>query len=170
MRIATLSLAVALSLAGCPSASTSSGDSGVAVDAGPTTDAAQADDVGTGADAGAPADAATLSDGAAAPCSYVDTLDRTCAIDGDCAVGLHQTDCCGSSVMIGFRSTEQATYASSESACMASYPGCGCPATLPTTDSGETVTDTGMVHAACVIVGPTRRCETYVSMRPPDGR
>ncbi len=52
---------------------------------------------------------------------------------------------------------------------MASYPACGCPAMPPTTDSGETVTDTMSIHAACVSVGPTMRCLTYVNNRPMDG-
>jgi hypothetical protein len=131
-------------------------------DAGSTNDAFVALDSAVVTDAG--------GDGSASPCDYVTTIDRSCTMDSDCHVGLHQTNCCGSAVMIGFRATVQSAYASSESACMASYPACGCPAQLPTTDSGETVTDTSAVLAACVIVGPTRRCETYVMNRPPDGR
>lgn len=49
---------------------------------------------------------------------------------------------------------------------MASYPRCRCPARLPTTDSGEMVTDTSAVNAACVPRGPTMVCLTYVSTRP----
>lgn len=116
-------------------------------------------------DAGGPSDAG--ADAAANACAYVDTIDRSCSSDADCHVGLHQTDCCGNAVMIGFRASEQATYASSESACMASYPGCGCPAMLPTTDSGETVTDTSAVQVACVVTtGAAQACRTYVTMRP----
>lgn len=131
-------------VSGCPNSTTQMGDSGA-----PALD--------TGVDAGG-------------PCAYVDTIDRTCSTDADCHVGLHQTDCCGSSVMIAFRDTQHGLYASSESACMASYPGCGCPAMLPTTDSGETVTDTSMVLSGCITVGPGGRCETYIANRPPNGR
>ena len=136
---------------GCPTSTTQTGDSGSTVDAAPMVDT------------GAPA-----ADTGSGPCAYVDTLDRGCTTDGDCAIGLHQTNCCGSSVMIGYRSTHTEVPAL-ESQCMASYPACSCPATLPTTDSGETVTDTGMVHAACVSVGPTMLCRTYVNNRPPNG-
>lgn len=103
-------------------------------------------------------------------CSYVDTIDRSCTADGDCLVRLHQTDCCGNSVMIGIASSASGVYLASEPACMASYPGCGCPAMLPTTDSGETVTDASAVLAACVSRGPRNVCLTYVTMRPADGR
>lgn len=103
-------------------------------------------------------------------CGYVDTIDRSCTADGDCLVRLHQTDCCGSSVMIGIASSAGGVYLANEPACMASYPACECPAMPPTTDSGETVTDTSAVLAACVSRGPRNVCLTYVSMRPPDGR
>ncbi len=103
-------------------------------------------------------------------CSYVDTIDRSCTVDGDCLVRLHQTDCCGNSVMIGIASSAGGDYQASEPACMASYPACGCPAMPPRTDSDETVTDTSAVLAACVSRGPRNVCLTYISMRPPDGR
>lgn len=164
-RHSTLLLALLVfSLSGCPSATTQPGN-----------DAATGGDTGAGSDAGAGTDATASSDAgtsvvdSGAACDYVDGLDRTCSVDTDCAVGLHQTDCCGSSVMIGYRGT-QTTVPAMESACMASYPACGCAAMLPTTDSGETVTDTSLVQVACVTVGPTAVCRTYVTMRPPNGR
>ena len=109
-------------------------------------------------------------DSGPSPCAYVDTIDRTCTTDADCLVRLHQTDCCGSSAMIGIATSALGTYNAGEPACMASYPGCGCPAQLPTTDSGETVTDTSAVLAACVSRGPRNVCLTYVTMRPLPGR
>jgi len=154
-----LSMIVTLALAGCGDGGTGEMDSGP-----PVTDAG-----GGGSDAGGSSDAGAGGSGpVAAACDYVDTLDDSCTTDADCAVGLHQTDCCGNSVMIGFNTSAQMEYATNESACMMSYPGCGCPAMLPTTDSGETVTDTMEVQAACVARGPTQVCLTYVTMRPDD--
>ncbi len=115
-------------------------------------------------------DAGGEPDVAVSPCAYIDTIDRTCATDADCLVRLHQTDCCGSSVMIGIATSALAAYNASEPACMASYPACGCPAMLPLTDSGETVTDTSAVLAACVSRGPRNVCLTYVTVRPLPGR
>jgi hypothetical protein len=116
-----------------------------------------------------PTDTGTPID-AAAVCSFIDSVDRSCTSDTDCVVRLHQTDCCGNSVMVGVNQSAAAQFAVDESACMASYPGCGCPAMLPTTDSGETVTDTSMVQAGCISRGPGSVCLTYVTMRPPPGR
>lgn len=161
MRALGLALSLTM-LCGCPSSSTQTTDAAIGTDGG------RDDDAATGTDGG-PNDAGPApSDAGASPCSYVDTLDRGCSADTDCTVGLHQTNCCGSSVMIGYRSTHTEVPAL-ESQCMASYPACGCPSMLPTTDSGEIVTDTSMVHAACVGVGPTTQCRTYVNNRPIDG-
>jgi len=101
-------------------------------------------------------------------CGFVDLLDRSCASDGDCAVGLHQTDCCGSTTAIGFRSAERMRFDVLEPVCDRSYPGCGCPPGPTKTDSGEMVFDPSQVHVGCISEGPARRCRTYVAMRPPD--
>lgn len=151
-------LPLALALTSCGGSHTPAGDGGL--------DAPGSLDTGPGdVDAG-PGDV----DGGVSPCGYVDTIDRSCTTDADCLVRLHQTDCCGSSVMIGIATSALATYNAGEPACMASYPGCGCPAMLPVTDSAETVTDTSAVLAACVSRGPRNVCLTYVTMRPLPGR
>lgn len=153
-------IVVALALCGC------GGGSSPPLDAGASVDAPEAA-------VDAPAverDAPGGTDGGGSPCAYADTIDRTCTTDADCQVVLHQTDCCGSSAMLGIALSAYPVYTANEPACMASYPACGCPAMLPTTDSGETVTDTSAVRAACVSRGPRNVCLTYVTMRPLPGR
>lgn len=158
--------ALVLLLAGCPSTTDPAPDAPTidvpAVDA-PVTDAPVTDAPATDAPADAPA-----GDAAASPCGYVDGIDRSCSDDADCLVRLHQTDCCGNSVMIGIAMDALTVYNAGEPACMASYPACECPVGLPTTDSGETVTDTGAVLAGCISRGPRQVCLTYVTMRPAD--
>jgi hypothetical protein len=167
--------------AGCGGGSSPPPDAPAGDDApGTPTDAPTADDApAPSEDAPVPADAtstdapsptdAPLADGAS-PCGYVDVIDRSCETDTDCSVGLHQTDCCGNAVMLVYLTTDYPVYANGESACQASYPACGCPALPPMTDSGEIVTDTSAVLAACVSRGPRNVCVTYVTMRPADGR
>lgn len=157
-------LLLLLLLPGCPS---SSAPDAPLADVPSADDTPSAIDAPTSRDAPAPVDAPL--DGAASTCAYVDTIDRSCSVDEDCVAVLHQTDCCGSSVMIGIRNTAYPEYGASEPACMASYPACECPAMLPTTDSSETVTDTSTVRAACVSRGPRAVCLTYITMRPVDG-
>lgn len=157
-------LLVLLVLPGCGGGTSPPVDAPAGADSPSALDAPLADDAPVATDAPTPP-----SDGTS-PCDYVDTIDRSCETDADCSVVLHQTDCCGNSAMLGIRTTAYPEYGANEPACMASYPGCGCPAGLPTTDSGETVTDTSAVLAACVSRGPRNACLTYVTMRPLDGR
>ncbi len=126
-------------------------------------------------DAAAASDAATTesdagSDAGAAPtaCEQVEAIDRSCASDDDCAIGLHQTDCCGSVLVFAYRATEQPIYAARESECQASYPACMCAPMFPVADSGEPVSDSMDAQAACVTRGGARQCQSYVSMRPAD--
>ncbi|MBX7196624.1 MAG: hypothetical protein K1X94_31515 [Sandaracinaceae bacterium] len=166
-RPSLLTSALALTLVGC-GGSSSTADAGADAPSITMSDAAM--DAPSVAMSDAAADAPITTSDAGPVCGYVDTIDRSCTTDGDCLVRLHQTDCCGNSVMIGIASGAADVYGTSEPACMASYPACECPAMLPTTDSGETVTDTAAVLAACVSRGPRNVCLTYVSMRPADGR
>jgi hypothetical protein len=167
----TLTFSLTLVLSGCPSSNAPADVPSLEDTGGP--DAPALEDTGADLDAptglDAPAADAPLAD-AGSPCAYADAIDRSCTTDADCLVRLHQTDCCGNAVMIGIRTSALGAYNAGEPACMASYPACGCPAGLPTTDSGETVTDLDTVQAACVSRGPRDVCQTYVTMRPADGR
>jgi hypothetical protein len=107
---------------------------------------------------------------AAAACGFVDSLDHSCTADADCEVALHQTDCCGSLVAVGINVAADGTFQADETACDATYPGCGCAPAPTMTDSGETATDPGTIQAACVIRGPGMVCLTYINDRPPNGR
>jgi len=59
------------------------------------------------------------------------TFDKTCAGVGDCAIGIHQTNCCGATMAIGIARGEQDRFTADEKVCVAQYPQCACPA-LPT--------------------------------------
>lgn len=111
----------------------------------------------------------TFVDGGTDPCGFIATLDRSCGSDSSCAVGIHQSDCCGSTVAIGFNHTEASLFSALEPGCAASYPTCGCAAGPLTTDSGEVSLDATSIRVACVARGPAMICMTYVTMRPPDG-
>ena len=125
-------------VAGCGGKTSGTADSGGALDTGvpPTDTGAPPIDTGvpptdTGAppvDTGAPPTDTGVPADAAAACSFIDSVDRSCTSDTDCVVRLHQTDCCGNAVMVGVNQSVAAQFAVDESACMASYPGCGCPA------------------------------------------
>jgi hypothetical protein len=96
--------------------------------------------------------------GNASACQAVVALDRSCAGDSDCFAARHASDCCGNSVVIGLRTSEQARYQALEPACAASYPACGCPAGLPTTDDGSTLRFDATAGVAC----RAGMCTTFV--------
>jgi hypothetical protein len=101
-------------------------------------------------------------------CTFVATLDRSCTIETDCWLGIHQTDCCGNTGAIAINNSERGRFDMLEPPCRSSYPKCGCPAGPTRTDSGETAANPSTIRLACVASGPQRTCRTYVTMRPPD--
>lgn len=54
------------------------------------------------------------------------SFDKHCSVPGDCAIALHQYNCCGSKKAIGINAAERARFDRDEAACEAQYPGCGC--------------------------------------------
>src|SRR5690349_14293245 len=57
------------------------------------------------------------------------TFDKTCSSVTDCAIAIHQTTCCGSTLAIGLNKAEQQRFAADEKTCLDQYPLCTCPAT-----------------------------------------
>ena len=74
---------------------------------------------------------------------------KQCATTADCAVALHQTDCCGNQIAIGIRRSEQARFAAAEQICRGQFPLCGCPAGPTEAEDGRTTTDTMRIAAEC---------------------
>lgn len=63
-------------------------------------------------------------------------FDRGCVVDVDCAVVLHQIDCCGTFVAWGLRADVAKTFAEAEALCESQYPLCGCAAQPTVADDG----------------------------------
>jgi len=110
-----------------------------------------------GATLGSP-DGGTGGAGGASACEAAVAVDRTCAVAADCVAVAHTSNCCGQTVFIGIRASEQTRYQALESQCDASYPACGCAASEPTTDDGSHVRFDGTAGVACV----QGRCITFV--------
>jgi hypothetical protein len=85
-------------------------------------------------------------------------FDRACWDDSWCAIGFHQTDCCGNRVALGMLHPEVVRFDVAEQICRSQYPGCGCPAGPATTDTGQTATDDSLIKVAC----RAGACTTYV--------
>jgi len=84
-------------------------------------------------------------------------LDKRCVGPSDCAIARHMISCCGTMIAIGLANTSTAAFDTSESACAAGYPGCGC-ASLPTAaEDGRTEAD-GTIEVTC----EAGLCATFV--------
>src|SRR5262245_31726713 len=79
-----------------------------------------------GSDSESTGDSGAPDGGQLSGCSFVDALDPNCTADSDCAFGVHQTDCCGSTVAVGFNRAERARFETAEPTCVATLPHCGC--------------------------------------------
>lgn len=62
----------------------------------------------------------------AGPVDYPE-FDKSCELDTDCTVVVHQTDCCGNSVAVGISASEQDAFYDVETECSIDFPPCGCP-------------------------------------------
>jgi len=87
-------------------------------------------------------------------------VEKACETEGDCTFSLHQLSCCGSMAAIGYNVKSGPTFATAESACRVTYPGCGCPASPTTTEDGLTAGSPGEIGVLCKV----GKCTTYVRM------
>lgn len=92
------------------------------------------------------------------------TFDRACSTASDCAIGIHQVNCCGTLDATGIASTASASFAAAEATCDAMYPGCGCAEEPTMTDDGGTV-PAGSGASGIVVECVMGVCTT--SVRPP---
>jgi hypothetical protein len=77
-------------------------------------------------------------------------VSKACSVDADCAVVLHQTDCCGTLAAVGVEDGSVDAFNEHESMCAALWPACECAAGPTSTEDGGTVPDPASAEAACV--------------------
>lgn len=116
-----------------PSCGTLVCDDGGAADAG-GSDAGGDTDAG-GTDGGGAADASIVC-GAGGGGTFPD-FDKSCETAGDCDYALHQTDCCGNTLALGFNAAEREAFEAAEDVCRDMYPACGCPSQPPLAEDGS---------------------------------
>lgn len=75
-------------------------------------------------------------------------FDRTCAVDGDCAIVFHQLDCCGSFAAWGLNADAAKPFAEAEELCEAQLPECDCVAEPTVADDGSSG-DNASILVAC---------------------
>lgn len=80
---------------------------------------------------------------------------RGCGTTDNCSFGLHQIDCCGSKVAIGFNHAERTRFDELEKVWESSCPACECLGRPTLAEDGKTGTSFGV---ACV----DGQCRTFV--------
>ena len=124
----------------------------------PVADAAN--DAPADAAADAPADAAgdvpIVCSGSGA--ASFPTFSSACGADGDCAVAVHQTDCCGNQRGLGIVASQRAAFEAAEAVCRPMYPRCGCPTRGILCDDERWAFTADAVGVAC----RAGRCTTFV--------
>jgi hypothetical protein len=114
---------------------------------------------GSGGSAGSSAGSGGSTGGSSGG-SYLDCFDesgkltnhdlKTCTGD-TCTFLVHQTDCCGNTLLIGVESSKLAELQACEAAWAATLPACGCPAGPPEIEkpAGTTVGDPSAAQVLC---------------------
>lgn len=67
------------------------------------------------------------------------TFETGCTDTSNCVLVSHQTDCCGSILMMGINHSEESRFAALETFCDSQYPACGCASFNVSAEDGTTV-------------------------------
>lgn len=89
---------------------------------------------------------------------FFPAFDRSCAAPTDCALVLHQLDCCGSLAALGISGEAAPLFAEAEAECVMQYPGCDCLAKPTTADDGNSSPDLDAIEVGCV----DGQCRSFV--------
>ncbi len=77
-------------------------------------------------------------------------FDKSCTAASDCAVAVHQLNCCGSQRVVGVSKASKSAFDASEKTCSSTFPACGCAAFPLTAEDGNVVGSAGNAALACV--------------------
>jgi len=75
------------------------------------------------------------------------TFTKACTNSDSCSFGLHQLNCCGSQLAIGFNHSVVASFQAAEAAWEATCSACACAAAAPLVEDGKSCK--GTIGASC---------------------
>ncbi len=135
---------------------TESGGSGGAAKAGTTSKGGSSASGGSSAGKAGSSSGGKSTGGTSNPdqpnCSTdFDALDRSCTSAEDCVLVEHQTDCCGTVLIMGLPDSEQAAFDALEQYCAAQFPLCNCaPQGMKLEDGSVIEFGSSAASVACV--------------------
>jgi hypothetical protein len=122
-------------------------------DCNPTTGETAGETTGTST-GGSSDDTGSTTDGAEVQCTadpkVFPSFAEDCRAAADCAVVLHQVDCCGSLQGWGIRADAVADFDAAEAVCQSQYPRCDCPPMATLLDDGNVIDDVDGIVVDCV--------------------
>ena len=74
---------------------------------------------------------------------------KQCATVDDCALVIHQTDCCGNMAALGLDKAEVPAFDAAEAICASQYPGCDCAPSGIVAEDGAIVQSPVALDLAC---------------------
>ena len=75
---------------------------------------------------------------------------KQCATVDDCAMVIHQTDCCGNMAALGIDKDEVPAFDAAEALCQSQYPECACPTMGFVAEDGAVVQTVEAIDLVCV--------------------
>lgn len=72
-------------------------------------------------------------------------VDKQCQVATDCAIGIHEINCCGSQVGYGYRAAHMNDFTSAEMAWEATCAACGCSAMPLVAEDGKACAQSAMM-------------------------
>ena len=86
------------------------------------------------------------------------SFDMSCQSDSDCAVAVHQVNCCGTRRALGINNTEVDRFNIDEAICEGQYPACNCVDLGIEADDGQPTYSSKDVGVRCA----SSSCFTFV--------
>ena len=84
-------------------------------------------------------------------------LDKSCTTASDCFIARHQVSCCGTLIAVGLNTSSQSVFETTEAACAADFPACGCASEPTAAEDGRSEVD-GAIQVRCI----AEQCLTFV--------
>jgi len=87
------------------------------------------------------------------------SFDMSCQSDDDCAVAVHQINCCGTRQALGINGQEVGRFSEDEAICELQYPSCDCADFGIRADDGQSTYDPDELGVVCA----ENTCTTFVA-------
>jgi len=90
--------------------------------------------------------------------AFAEQFSKQCDGDGDCALAFIAKDCCGTTLAVGINRLEAERLGSAWQECLKQLAQCGCPASLPEAEDGNSTQNLQDIQVHC----DQGQCSSYI--------